>query len=702
MRSFVFFLFFSAATTSEMLAAVKGVVSDQAGRPIANAFIQIVSTGERTSTDSQGRFELPLPSLPFAMEVIHSQYESRTLTIQSRPELLSVVLEPKRLLQEEVTVTARLPSAGFAPVGSAASLVEAKERSLPPSNLMELVEAVPGVAENGQGGLFQVFSVRGVSRQRVLTTLAGARLTSERRAGVSASFLDPLLMEGVDLLRGPASSYYGSGALGGVAQIVPRSFRDGFFQTGIESQGSENYQVAGWGQDGWSIGLARRVANDAETPDGELINSHFTQYSMVIQKEWKLAGKSIHLLAVPALARDIGKANTDFPERRTNYPEEKHLLVQFRVDSENLWSLQGYLHPHDLHTQVSTSDSVSDLFNDTFDFGFKGEKQWDLSNGLSLTTGADYFGRRGVSAFEQNRIRTGEKLQLVDEGRTLDDATRDEVGFFSLLKWQGRRLRLEGGGRLAYNRVDNRESPSVDQTSGSGFVGAEFSLTDNLYLTGSIGSGLRFPSLSERFFSGTTGRGQIVANQSLGSERSFNADVGVRWYGKRMFLAGYLFRNRISDYIERIEPEPDLLTFVNLISGTVRGLEWESVFQPVPALELFGRGHFIRGRDNRGSRLADIPVNRATLGFRLQQSGWRFGFEWQTRGSKKHPGSGEKSISSAQLLSTSAEYRFASGLGILLAASNLLEEEFFNSADRKTPLSPGQSFSIGLRWEQGK
>ena len=93
-----------------------------------------------------------------------------------------------------------------------------------PGSVLDAVVEIPGVSQNGQAGLFQVFSVRGVSRQRVLTMLDGVRLTSERRAGVSASFVDPLLLGELDVLRGPASTYYGSGALGGALQMLPRSF----------------------------------------------------------------------------------------------------------------------------------------------------------------------------------------------------------------------------------------------------------------------------------------------------------------------------------------------------------------------------------------------------------------------------------------------------------------------------------------------
>ena len=55
----------------------------------------------------------------------------------------------------------------------------------------------------------------------------GARVSSERRAGASATFLDPSLIEGVDVSRGPGSVAYGSDAFGGVISVRTRRVMPG-------------------------------------------------------------------------------------------------------------------------------------------------------------------------------------------------------------------------------------------------------------------------------------------------------------------------------------------------------------------------------------------------------------------------------------------------------------------------------------------
>jgi hypothetical protein len=61
-------------------------------------------------------------------------------------------------------------------------------------SISEALTLQPSVSLNGQPGLFQTLNIRGLARQRVQSFLNGMRLTSERRGGVSASFLDPLLL----------------------------------------------------------------------------------------------------------------------------------------------------------------------------------------------------------------------------------------------------------------------------------------------------------------------------------------------------------------------------------------------------------------------------------------------------------------------------------------------------------------------------
>ena len=93
--------------------------------------------------------------------------------------------------REQVTVTAELEGAREGPLGSSSSVLNPESVADSASSLTDVVATVPGVSQNGQGGQFQNVSIRGVSRHRVTHQVSSARVSSDRRAGPSTSFIDP-------------------------------------------------------------------------------------------------------------------------------------------------------------------------------------------------------------------------------------------------------------------------------------------------------------------------------------------------------------------------------------------------------------------------------------------------------------------------------------------------------------------------------
>ena len=77
---------------------------------------------------------------------------------------------------------------------------------------------MPGINQVSEGHA-AVPAIRGMARGRVLLLVDGARVTLERRVGPSATFMDPAVLEGIDVARGPGSVAYGSDALGGVISV---------------------------------------------------------------------------------------------------------------------------------------------------------------------------------------------------------------------------------------------------------------------------------------------------------------------------------------------------------------------------------------------------------------------------------------------------------------------------------------------------
>jgi outer membrane receptor protein involved in Fe transport len=77
---------------------------------------------------------------------------------------------------------------------------------------------------------------------------------------------------------------------------------------------------------------------------------------------------------------------------------------------------------------------------------------------------------------------------------------------------------------------------------------------------------------------------------------------------------------------------------------------------------------------------------------------WVWEGRWEQRAERTDFGPGEKPIPAASLLSMSLAYQLREDLALTLTGRNLLDEEYFNSADRKVPFSPGRAIGLAVRW----
>mgnify|MGYP000597812589 CR=1 FL=1 len=571
-----------------------------------------------------------------------------------------------------------------------------QDKTVIPQNLTDFISSSPSVSQNGQGGHFQNFSIRGLSKHRVKTLINDISIQGVRRAGASVSFIDPLLIGGVTIQRNPASTLFGSGALGGVVQVETNHFTTPTVMTGYNSEADENYQVLATGQQNWSFGIAKREAqNSNSTNDNSELNTHFEQYSATFSATTKLQGLNLDFFALQSLAKDVGKSNTSFPDRRTHYPEENHLLAKLGIRSDSGWQAKIYIHPNALQTEVLTvNSSLNTVSNQAFDYGSRWsfEQQWGEVNSLF---GIDYSARHAVETKESAVDLSTYSSTLYTP---LQDGEEHETSVFSTIDWQIGQAELQAGTRFSYFQQSARHISSQQDSAWSGFINMLYPFDNGIDFSANASTAYRYPTLSERLFTGTTGRGNVISNPDLEKEQSYNIDLGLGLVREHYSIASHLYYLRIHDYIERIELGNDVLTFANLNNGLITGFELEGNHFINDNWQFNWSGHIIRGEDDKGAALSDIPSNRIVLSVAHQQGKWESLIDFEYRTHKKNPGSGEKEIPSVGLLSTAIRYQAMPNLQLSFSAKNLFDAEYFSSADRKADYAQGRSFGINLIW----
>src|SRR5215813_14909136 len=127
----------------------------------------------------------------------------------------------------ETVVTATRTETPASHIGSSVTVISAEELKINQYEwIYEALRQVPGVdvvRNGGFGGVTSVF-IRGANSNHTLALVDGIELEDPSNFNGAVDFADfpPDNIERVEILRGPASSLYGSDAIGGVVNIITR------------------------------------------------------------------------------------------------------------------------------------------------------------------------------------------------------------------------------------------------------------------------------------------------------------------------------------------------------------------------------------------------------------------------------------------------------------------------------------------------
>lgn len=565
-----------------------------------------------------------------------------------------------------------------------------------PNSVTELLALESGLGANGQPGLFQTLSIRGLARQRVQAYINGMRITSERRAGIAASFVDPLLLSGAEVTQGPASTYYGSGAIAGTIHLLTKQTDSPWLQGGFDSDGNERVVAAGSGADNYSMSFAYRERDNGETAEGAEKNNHFSQYGVNYVQHFDLENFSLDWQVIYTQGDDIGKDNSRFPDSRiTSYPEEKHLLNQLTLSSDEDWVARLYWHQQSLITQdIRPTERINRVKTESLDIGASYENQWKTDEFYGLY-GVDYFGRRGVDSQE-----TEIDLNSLSQSRfsALNDGEENETALFATANRNFDSWSLHAGLRVNYQSQKSANSASISDNFATYFLTAKKPVGD-VELSLSYGTGFRFASLSERLFTGTTGRGSTIGNPNLVPEESVSIDFGVNYQTDNINIEVHLFNTDIDNFIERIRVDDDTRTYSNLTNGDINGWQYQFDYVLNDVLKLSFSGQDIEGENDAGISLSDIPATRHKVALHFEKEDWWLRAAITRRSAKNSFGDGEIPLQKADLASFKAGYQLNPHWSISLNIDNLFDETYFDSADDLGTLATGRSFGFGFIYQ---
>ncbi|WP_299493100.1 TonB-dependent hemoglobin/transferrin/lactoferrin family receptor [uncultured Shewanella sp.] len=613
---------------------------------------------------------------------------------------------------------------------SVAVVNEEKLQELQPNSVASALKYEANInVTNGPRATSQGVEIRGLSGQQVLQTIDGVRQNANS-GHRGTYFMDPELLQSIEVIRGPASSIWGSGAVGGVVAQRTKSASDlleegerfgGYLKQGYETNGDRlSTSGAIYGkQDNvdWLINASSFDNNNIKTGDGQTIeNSAADGNSGIIKLGWQAAeNQRLELTTRLSQIDELVPSNpstsegTSSPLVRRN-TTDKNVTVGYDYHSLDSQAIN-------LKTQFYWNDTHYDEDRVTYD-------QQDSTDYQSI----------GFSVNNQSLFDTWSLLYGIDAYHDTIDTVRDDTG------QEGERVNnLNASSQVAgaftqanvdltqslglttalrFDHYENKSDSlgtSANDSAVSPTLGVKWQTTNWLSLSARYDQAFRAPSMEEMYSTGThfcyyTGfcnsfeinpdlKPETAKNKELQADMNFNQLLG----NDELALTLNVFRNDVSDYIEQVFTTTTT-SYQNVSDAKLTGFELGVRYRYEQTRLVLNYGQ-TEGKDTETNEyLSDVPANKVTadLSQGLMQGEVKVGTRFTHVNAQDHvPTNTDEVYSNYSLWDLYASWEptmgILSGFRFDLSVDNVTDKQYRQAW--QTLYEPGRNIKLAARYQ---
>ena len=651
---------------------------------------------------------------------------------------------------EEVTVTAERRPARVSDTAAAVSVVSHDDlESAAAWTLDDALRQIPGFSlfrrtgsraanPTAQGVSLRGVGPSGASRAAVLSD--GIPLNDPFGGWVYWGRVPRLSIERVEVVRGGASSLYGTDALGGVIHLIPRE--------PAENALSADLSYGGQGSATGSMFAARRmgpltaqVAGEAFQSDGYVIVDEDQRGRVDTAAGVSYKTLDVRIAGAPRVDRRLFLRGTVFDESRENgtplqtndtFLRQLAAGVELEGPRKGRFALRSYVGSQTYNqtfSAVAAGRNTEALTRRqaTPARQFGASLQWSAPAGRhhNLVTGAEFKDVRGHS--DEVVVSAGRDITAVSAGgraQTFAFFAQDTLVL-------GNRLILTLGARA--DRWRNLEGRSVttplatnvsaarafaprNETAFSPKVAVLYRSGPHLTFIASVYRAFRAPTLNELYRSFRVGNVVTSANDALEAEHLTGGEAGARvasWEG-RLRLSATGFWSEIGGPVANVtlQSTPDLITRErrNLGRTRSRGIELEGEVRPAKSFSMT-LGYllvdatvlaFAANRALEGLSLPQVARHQATFQARYKAERLTVSAHGRVSGAQFDDDSNQLPLGGYVLLDLFASRRVTRQLEIFAAAENVFDRRYEVGRAGVTTIGAPRLVRAGLRLNLGK
>ena len=562
--------------------------------------------------------------------VVNAFAQSTTQPGRSAASTAPITSPSREIALDEITVTStKTEGRAIDALGGASVLTRDTIDAIQPNRLSDVLKQVPGVTtQENHNDPAQAINIRGLQdfgRVNVLVDGARQNFQTTGHGANGVFYLDPELVGGVDITRGPVSTIYGSGAIGGVVGFRTRNIDD--ILTPDERMGV--VQKFGYGSNGAgglsSTSFGFRLPANVANVFGQLVMRDTATYHdgagiRIADTGSELRAGNVRLTVNPAEGHQLTATalvqTFDFANNGTS-----NAGARFASDVAAEAYTLGYRYTPPGQTLIDLS--IKGYYTSTLE---RRTFLRDSSNGVYTALGTKPGNRlsvdldtTGFDVFNTSRFDTGPISHAVTYGGdgVFDHVTTtDQAGGFTGAFTPSGERQLTGafiqdemrfGGWLRAVGAVRYDSFSLsggtyraegDRVSPRGTIGV--SPLPWLEFFGTYAEGYRAPALSETLAAGTHPYPAfpILPNTSLRPEVAHNVEGGINIKYDNLFRDGDAFRAKIVAYSNQVDD------YIG-IQGVGPALYLNAIAGANPALCAGRTAPFVNGR---AGAICVIPI----------------------------------------------------------------------------------------------